>query len=272
MDKTLCVVFLCNKEYFNKFIYSCNLLLTNGNYKGDICLIIGDDLNSDLSNDKILDLDIPIIIKNNIIKNNIIIKHFPDIKFSNEFLNIQYKINKPSRKNKKLFQYHKLHLFNEYFKKWDYIFYLDSGITIFSDILPMINEKKENTLLAHSDSYPEYKWKLINQFCKKYSNYFVKLNSKYNLNNDYFQSTMMLYDTNIIEKNTYEKLYNLMLEYPISITNDQGILSLYFTNIKPCFTQIKICEENENGNQYFYEYLSSSNNKNYIMLKSLQNY
>jgi hypothetical protein len=43
----LCVVFLCNKPYFNKFIYTCNQLITNGKYNGNICLVVGDDLNND---------------------------------------------------------------------------------------------------------------------------------------------------------------------------------------------------------------------------------
>jgi hypothetical protein len=46
-----------------------------------------------------------------------------------------------------MFQYHKLHLFNTFFKQWDYIFYLDCGITIFSNIEPIIQECKKNILL-----------------------------------------------------------------------------------------------------------------------------
>jgi hypothetical protein len=72
MNTNLCCVFLCDTNYFNKFLYTCNLLLSNGNYKGDICLVIGDDLvNSDL-----LNCD---MIKNN----NIIVKYFPNIEISN---------------------------------------------------------------------------------------------------------------------------------------------------------------------------------------------
>jgi hypothetical protein len=61
----------------------------------------------------------------------------------------------------------------------------------------------KNTLLAHSDVYPEYKLKLHNQFDMTNTKYFTKLNNKYNLNIDYFQTTIMLYDTAIIKNNTY---------------------------------------------------------------------
>ena len=58
MIKDFCVVFLCNKTYFNKFIYTCNQLITNGKYNGNICLVVGDDLN----NDELLNCD---FVKNN---------------------------------------------------------------------------------------------------------------------------------------------------------------------------------------------------------------
>ena len=255
IDMNICVVFVCNKAYFNKFIYTCNQLLTNGKYNGNICLVIGDDL----LNDELLNSDI-------IIKNKIIIKHFFDIKFTNEFLNIQNSMVRPPHWFKKLFQFHKFHLFNTFFKQWNYIFYLDCGISIFSDIFPIINEiteNTENTLLAHSDAYPSYEWKLYNQFDKNNKEYFIKLNNTYNLHIDYFQTTIMLYDTKIIKNNTYDNLLNLLKEYPISITNDQGIIALYFTNIEPLFKQIKT----NNENTYFYDYLSRNKDNKYIMLK-----
>jgi hypothetical protein len=243
---------VCNKLYFTKFIYTCNQLILNGKYTGNICLVVGDDL----YDDDLLKCDF-------IISNNIIIKYFPDIKFSDDFLNIQRGMNRPSSWFNKQFQFHKFHLFNTYFKIYDYIFYLDCGISIFSDISPILNEVTENTLLAHSDAYPTYEWKLHLQFDRTNRKYFNKLNYTYDLNVDYFQTTIMLYHTNIIEHDTYDNLLKLLIEYPISITNDQGIVALYYTNIKPLFKQIKI----KNDYTYFYDYLSRNENNNYIMLK-----
>jgi hypothetical protein len=250
----ICTVLLCDKAYFDKFIYTCSQLLTNGKYRGEICLVIGDDL----LNSTLLEHDI-------IRQNNIIIKHFPNHNFSNEFTSIQYHMNRPGHWFIKMFQFHKLHLFNTYFKQWDYIFYIDCGITIFSDVSPIINEAQENTILAHSDAYPTYEWKLHNQFDKNSPSYFKPLNGKYNLNIDYFQTTIMLYDTKIIQENTYDNLLKLLLEYPISITNDQGIIALYFTNIDNKFKQIRI----HNETTHFYDYLSRDSRYKYIMLKTI---
>jgi len=254
MNNDVCVVFLSNKAYFDKFTNTCNQLITNGKYNGNICLVVGDDLH----NDELLNSD---IIKNN----NIIIKYFPDIIFTDEFLEKINKINTDGRNNTKKFQWHKLHLFNTYFKQWNYIFYIDCGIHIFSDISPMINEKTENTLLAHSDAYPTYELKLNCQFDHTLTEYFTKLDNTYNLNIDYFQTTIMLYDTKIIKNDTYDNLLNLTYEYPISRTNEQGIMALYFTNIQPLFKQIKT----HNEQIYFYDYLSRDNNNKYIMLKAI---
>ena len=137
-------------------------------------------------------------------------------------------------------------------------------MSIFSDISPILNEKTEDTLLAHSDAYPSYKWKLHTQFCKNNREIYTKLHRTYNINIDYFQTTIMLFDTKIINDNTFSDLLRLSYEYPISITNEQGIIALYFTNIKPIFKQIKLYNEYT----YFYDYLSRNKNYRYIMLKS----
>jgi hypothetical protein len=247
-----CVVFVCNDTYFNKFLYTLHHLITNGKYSGDICLVIGDDL---------LHHNFSFI---NSIKNKIIIKHFPNIQFSKEFIEINNKIDTDGRNITKKFQWHKLHLFNTFFKRWDYMFYIDCGMTIFSDITPMLNEVKENTLLAHSDAYPTYVWKLYDQFCKN-NEYFEKLNNTYNLNIDYFQSGIMLYDTKIINENTFNELLELSYKYPISKSNEQGIMAIYFTNIHPVFEQIKT----HNENTRFYDFISRNKDNKYIMLKRI---
>jgi len=254
-NKNICVVFLCNKEYLNRFIKTLYYLRHNGNYNGNICLIIGDDLYNSNLLDELNDF---------IVYYNITIKYFPDIKFSDNFYTINNKINSDGRNITKKFQWHKFHLFNTFFKQWNYIFYIDCGITIFSDISPIINEVSDNILLAHSDAFPEYKSKLYNQFDSNNKVIFQKLNQSYNLNIDYFQTTILLYDTNIIQNNTFENLVKLAETYPISLTNEQGIIALYFTNIYPVFKQIKI----KNNFTYFYDFLSRNPSNKYIMLKS----
>jgi len=247
-----CVVFVCNKTYFHKFIATCTSLITTGKYSGDICLVVGDDL----LNDDVLECDL-------IRKNNIVIKHFPDIVFPNEWLEINTTLDTDGRNITKKFQWHKLHLFNTYFKQWEYIFYLDSGMSIYSDIQPILSEKTKDTVLAHSDAYPYYEWKLHCQFCKRNEGIYTKLSTAYNLNIDYFQTGILLFHTEIVNDNTFTELLNLAYEYPISRTNEQGILALYFTSIRPLFKQIKI----QNEHTFYYDSMSRCHTNKYIMLK-----
>jgi hypothetical protein len=251
-NNDICVVFLCNKAYFDKFVSTCDQLVTKGKYKGNICLVIGDDLQGN-----------PLLECDTIKNNNVIIKHFPDIQFSSSFMDIQKSLERSPHWIKKVFQFHKLHLFSTFFKQWKTILYLDCGITIYSDVSPIINERAENILLAHCDGYPKHEWKLSCQFDHTKPEYFTKLKQKFNLNIDHFQTTVMLYDTSLIQDDTYDNLLALLLEYPICNTNDQGIIALYFTVIHPVFKQLKI----KNDHTYFYDYLSRNNSYNYIMLK-----
>jgi hypothetical protein len=142
------------------------------------------------------------------------------------------------------------------------MFYIDCGITIFSDIHPILNSKKEGKLLAHSDAYPTYVWKLHTQF-EHMDPYFADMRSKYSLDIDYFQTTIMLLDTAIIQDDTFDKLYELSVQYPISKTNDQGIIALYFTNKYPVWQQIQV----DNDDTMYYDYLRRGHDKQYIMLK-----
>lgn len=246
----IALVFLCNKNYFEKFLKTFEMLTKNGNYSGDIVLVIGDDL----VDDECLKLSL---------LNSVIIKHFPDIKLTDEFLNYSQKIPRNPRWFKSLFQFHKFHLFSTYFKNWNFVFYIDCGASIFSDINPILEIREKDILLAHSDAYPLYHWKLHTQFSRRRKcNFYKELNEKFNLNIDYPQTTIMLFDTSIITDNTYQDLVDLMYKYPNCITNDQGIIALYFTNIFPKWKQIPTGNNEIN----FYDY-SRREDKPYIILK-----
>lgn len=250
MEK-VCIVFVSNRAYLPKFQNTYRQLRENGKYVGDVVLIIGDDLTED-----------------EIKEPGIMIAKFPEIKFSADFYKILTKVNTDGRNITKLFQWHKVHLFDIFFKKWEYVFYIDCGMKIFNDITPMINTRQENTLLAHSDSYPTYKHRLINQFDLTIQPFSNKLLNKYGkrLLLDYFQTGIMLYDTKIIEENTVKDLINLAEEFPITKTNEQAIMALYFTIIKPKWKQIQL----EDKRTKYYDFCRRRNplNKPYIIYKS----
>ena len=118
------------------------------------------------------------------------------------------------------------------------------------------------TLIAHSDAYDTYEQTLKCQFDNS-NKLFQDLYKEFNLEIDYFQTGIMLIDTNIILDNTFNELLELANKYPISRTNEQGILAIYFTNIKNYYKPISIY------NDYFhlYDYCQRNKNANYVMYK-----
>ena len=243
---SFCVAFVCNFRYLDKFFETCKTLIDVGEYDGPIVLIVGNDINVDALNKH------PFLKKNK----QIMVKYFPDVTFSKE---VSTKIDNTNRQcgkfGYKLFQYHKYHLFTPFFKHWRYVFYIDCGAKIYNNIAPILQTVEPNTLLAHSDAYPTYQWKLRCQF--------LEIDTKFDLNIDYFQSTIMLFDTSIIEDNTFQQLYELTEKYPVSTTNDQGILNLYFNCIQKKWKQIALGDENT----YYYDFCVRNSDKPYVMTK-----
>lgn len=129
----------------------------------------------------------------------------------------------------------------------------------------MLELRKPNTVLAHSDAYPTYERKLRDQFCNDSNNseLYAELCTRFDMNVDYPQTTILLYDTNLIQDTTFRDLVYLTKIYPNSITNDQGLLALYFTNIVKCWEQIPI----KNDKIHFYDYMKRNTSDPYIMTK-----
>ena len=243
------VAFTTNRAYLPRFYFTCFNLRNIGNYTGDIILMIGDDLSPS-------DID-QVFIQTN----KLSIFKLPTISFDHETLRKIFSISRDYYWNLKLFQYHKFNLFHPFFKQWNYIFYMDCGINILNDISPMLSLFQPGKIVAHSDAYPSYECKLKRQFDSSKSE-FKELITNYNLDIDYFQTTILLYDTSLITDTTVSDLMALVKKYPLSITNDQGIIALYFRNQ---WSQITI----KNDDTYFYDYMKRNPLDKYIMVKSL---
>lgn len=251
MDK-ICCVFICNKPFLDVFKKTVTDLLYNGLFNNDIVLIIGDDINIDE-----LKLD------SFFIENKIEIVKFKNISFSNNTNSILESIKISDNRNiTKKFQWHKLHIFNTFFKKWDYILYLDCGMKIHQDIQPILNLRKVGKFIAQSDNFPNNGWDLSVQFDNTNPRYKL-LENNFNLNIDYPQTGLMLFDTEIITETLFNEILNLVDKYPITKTNEQAFIALYFTNIKKIWEVIPI-GDNE---QYFYHAFRLYNDKNFIITK-----
>ena len=238
-----CIVLVCNKKYLSQFEYTYNLLRTNGKYNDDIVLVVGDDL-KDLK------------------YQGVIVKYFKNISFPQSVVKQMDDVNTDGRNITKRFQWHKLHIFQSYFKKWKWVLYIDCGMKIYEDLLPFFNLCTPQKIVAHSDAYPTFEWKLKLQFDWGKPLH-QTMSKQFNLNCNYFQTGMLLYDTEIITLNTFNNLYELACKYPISRTNEQGIMCLYFICIKDIWKEMKI----KKNNLYFYDCFKRNNDDSYIMTK-----
>ena len=171
-------------------------------------------------------------------------------KKTNGILNNNDTNGQPNRNKYKKFQWHKLNLFDYSIKKWDYIFYLDINMKIHDDISDILRILPKNKILARADSYPEYVNDLSTQFdSSEYS--FLSLSKNYDLNiKNYFQTGVLFFDTNVVDKKTKKNLIELVEKYPCTITNEQAICNLYFIFEKNLYEEL--IDEVNGKISYFY--------------------
>lgn len=248
------VCFVSDFKYLYKNFYRIHdQLRTKGKYKGDIVVIT-----SFLS---------PTFLIKDIRKDNrVSVLRFKRIKFDRKtdksLKNLNVSHNRHIYKN---FQWNKLHLFNRRIKKWNYVLYIDINMSIHHDINPILDIKPINKIFARADGFPEYSWKLSTQFDETQKIY-KKLSKKFDLQRtDYFQTGLMYFDTKIITESTYNELISLVKKYPITTTNEQGILNLFFLFIDNKYEELESYVDGKLT--YFYWKL---NNEEVIITKSLK--
>lgn len=202
-------------KHLNSFLIN---LEKNGNYKGDV-VILTNKFSPSWFIKKIVSYPKITIIK------------LPKIRFPKATRRSFLLLNtsgQPNRFKYKNFQWFKVHLFNESMKQWKTILYLDINLTIHHDINGIFNLEPSNCLLAKADAYPEYNKKLASQFDNSHYLY-ESLENNYDLEDvNYFQTGLLYYDTSIIHKNMVQEIIDLAIKYPLSLTNEQGIINLLF--------------------------------------------
>ncbi len=240
------------KRHFTRFF---NNLTSNGKYKGDL-LIITSRFN-------------PTFLIKDIKKNeNIKVIRFNKIRFPKEVKRTYLSLNtggQPNRFKTKNFQWFKINLFKPELKKWKNILYLDINLTIHHDISGIFDINPKNFMYAKADGYPNYTQPLSSQFDKTHPLY-EKLNTTFDLSDlRYFQTGLMYFDTSIIQDNTIEDILKIAIKFPISITNEQGILNLFF-QMRKDYTYKELPEFIDNQIIYYYWMI---NNKKILITKQL---
>jgi lipopolysaccharide biosynthesis glycosyltransferase len=254
------IALMCDGLQIDRAGNTIHQIRTKGRYNGDIVLCVDTYLTEDN------------IIRLNLVKEkyNLILKQFPNIDISTYtkvLSNAKNDWGYPA--HCKLFTIHKFYLFDTFFKAWDKVLYIDSGMHIYHDLRRILDLDCSGILLAHSNCYPNkyFSWNLNFQFNLNNEPEIVKkLYENFDMNiTDNFQSGVLLYDTKIIEDNTVQTLIDLMNIYPISKGPDQGYMNLYFICMRNLWKPLPLMDKK--GFLYDYHERFEYKCNDYVMLK-----
>lgn len=257
--KDICIILMFDKKFAKKATQTIQQIRTIGQYSGDVVCILANDLHDKYN---ILYKDDKVIYKN--------FHQYDTSPIVNDSRKLQGELAYmcfPMKR--KMIHYHGLYMFHTWFRdNYKKCFYIDVGAQIFKPLDKLINLDCTGKLLTHSNAYPEYKEgdKLYTQFDKViYPELYEELNTLYDLNVDHFQATVMLYDTAIIEDDTFDTLWRLAYRYVNSIANEQAIMNLYYGCMKHKWEQLPIKDDET----YYYDFYERGDLKktDYIIVK-----
>jgi hypothetical protein len=221
MEEVINTVFVLvtDKMYFNKACVTINDLKTIGNWRGDIVLIT-------------IDFELE---ENYKITQNIIEQQFSPI----DKLQLLHEIgpngfsNSDKREIHKLNQWEKLHVFDDYFKKWERVVFLDAGLRVLDDVKYLLEMDYRNCILAPNDASPNFR---SDQIFKNQLSFDDQTKIEHiimDFGNEIFDSYHMLnciwvYDTSILNICNKTQLLDAMNKYTLCKTNEMGIMNLMF--------------------------------------------
>ncbi len=127
----------------------------------------------------------------------------------------------------------KFYLFKPFFKQWQNVVYLDGDILVRKPITELAKARgffasidMSPSNLSHQFTYPQFEPQTWNE--QKHL-LFIELVSRFDLKEISFNAGVLVFSSDVIEKNTFEMLQPLTLRYSeINKYGDQAILNLYF--------------------------------------------
>lgn len=213
--KRICVVTYSDFGYLGRAQKTIEDIRTKGQFFGDLVVMT----------DGLFTID-----PRYILRMNLIVKEYPDIDTSQLISQIH---NHPfndsdGREYNKLKQWNKFYVFDTFFKKWDFILFVDAGLRIFDRIEFFYHEFHENALTALDDGHPTFTKKFTSQIEMSNIPIVQKLQQIYDIHSSYFLNCIFLFDTKLITDSTVSELIALMNTYPICKTNEMAIMNIYF--------------------------------------------
>jgi len=215
------VVLITDQAYFSKAKQTILDCRTRGQWFGDIVLITIDfDLSENMKDlYSILPVRFPTIDKTILLEKLHMYGQFPE---------------GDGREFTKLNQWEKLHVFDDYFKRWSRVIFFDAGLRIFDSIEEnLLTLDYKNAILAPNDTgnfktiptpfktqISFHDEELINELEKEFGRELFE--------SEYFLNCIWIYDTAILDICNKAELIDAMNTYPICKTNEMAIMNLLF--------------------------------------------
>ena len=219
------VVTLCDASYFPKARKTIRELQVHGKWGGDIVLLAV-DFNPD---------PIPgVRIRR--------ISHMDTAPLLEQWKTHPIQAMPDNRHYGKIYQWDKLQVFTPYFKQWDRVIFLDAGMRTLDTIQPLLDLPWRGRLLAPDDADPYDNGSRFGRQLDLVANPDVtaRLLSTYGesmLRERYFNNCLFVFDTCLIGNGvTLEELHKLMIDYPIFLCNETGLMNLVFSYALKCWT------------------------------------
>jgi len=155
------------------------------------------------------------------------IVHFPRIDTSTLVAKIGARGFKggDGRELTKLIQWEKLHVFDDFFKQWGRVVYLDAGIRICGDMSPLLNLSGDFLAPYDGQFFSPNSFKCQLETENPAYPAFIKTFGANILNHTYFLNCMWMYNTSCLDIFTKADLIEVMNKYPIFHCNEMDAMN-----------------------------------------------
>jgi lipopolysaccharide biosynthesis glycosyltransferase len=260
MDNTVFVL-VTDNNYFWKALVTINDLRSIGNWEGDLVLVTIDfNLDESYKNNlDIIEAKFPIINKTHLL-NEIGPNGFS---------------NSDKREINKLNQWEKLHVFDDYFLKWDRVVFLDAGLRVLDNVKYLLELDYRNKILAPvdgkqltKDPNAIFKYQIDHENNEKVE--LVKKDFGENIfDKTYMLNCMWIYDTSILKICNKKHLIEAMNKYTLCRTNEMALMNLMFHFKYNLWEKFPPLSSND---KYLFEWCELNNNfvtswRNYCFMK-----